>query len=386
MEKLKKLYFDPIAKLLKVPTHLLKSEAVNFTKKRSDPGAAPGIENREDINQPPRPGEIPVSCIYYSDSEFIEEHYDSVDDFLKSDNTVTDGYRWINVDGLNPYVINQLKEHYGLHTLAAEDTLNIPQRPKIEQYDKQTFIVIRMLRLKDDRIISEQVSLFHLGKTLITIQENVGDVWDPIRKRIKKTASRFRNLGNDYLLYALIDAIIDHIFPLLEDYGDLLDELELQVLQNPTPLLKEHIYQIRRELSNYWRMVVPTREMLYELYQDKGEIFDDSVTPFFGDVHDHAKQLLDAIDSYREMAKELSELYHATVSEKLNETMKVLTILASFFIPITFLAGVYGMNFKHIPELDWQYAYPTFWLICLIATIGMWWYLRRKGWIGKDSH
>ena len=384
MEKLKKLYFNSITKLLKAHANLLKSKAFDFAKKRSNPGAAPGIENHEDINKPPRTGEIPVSCIYYSKSEFIEKKYDNVDDFLKSENSMTDGYQWINIDGLNPYVINQLKKHYNLHTLAAEDTLNIPQRPKIEYYDRQIFIVIRMLRLKDDRIINEQVSLFHLGNTLITIQEAAGDIWDPVRKRMEKTTSRFRRLGNDYLLYALIDAIIDHVFPLLEDYGDLLDELELQILQNPTPPLKEHVHQIRRELSTYRRMVAPTREMLYELYQDKVEILDDSVIPFFGDIYDHSQQLLDAIDSYREMAKGLSELYHATMTEKLNETMKVLTTLASFFIPITFLAGVYGMNFTHIPELNWQYAYPTFWIICLITTLGMWWFLRRKGWIGND--
>ena len=187
-----------------------------------------------------------------------------------------------------------------------------------------------------------------------------------------------------YLLYALTDAIIDHIFPSLEDYGNILDELEQQTLENPTPALKQHIHRIRSELLIYRRIVAPTREMLYALYQDKEEIFNNAVTPFFGDVHDHAQQLLDAIDSYREMANGLSELYHATIAEKLNETMKVLTMLASFFIPITFFAGVYGMNFTHIPELDWPYAYPTFWIICVVATIGMWWYFRRKGWINKQ--
>ena len=384
MKTLKRLYFDPIAKLLKQPAHLLKPETFDFTKKHSTPGAAPGIESRKDIKQPPKPGEIPVSCIDYSSSKCSGTKYDSIDDFLKSEKTDFDGYRWINVDGLNPYVVNQLKEHYNLHTLAAEDTLNIPQRPKIETYDNHTFIVIRMLRLEGSCMINEQVSLFHIGNVLITLQENPGDVWDTVRKRMDKPKSRFRRLGNDYLLYALIDSIIDHIFPILEDFGDILDKLEVQVLEQPTPLLKQHIHQIRRELLIYRRMVMPTREMLHELHQDKEEIFDNSVTPFFGDVYDHAQQLVDTIDSYREVANGLHDLYHATITEKLNETMKVLTMLASFFVPITFLAGVYGMNFEHIPELDWPYAYPTFWAACLVVTIGMWWYLRRKGWIGKN--
>ena len=383
MEKLKELYFDPIARLLKKPVHLLKPETFDFTKKHSEPGAAPGIEDRKDIKKPPNPGEIPVSCICYSETELIEKKYDGIDDFLASKESSSDSYQWINVDGLNPYVVNRLKEHFNLHTLAAEDTLNVPQRPKVEYYEDHTFIVMRMLMLKNNRISNEQVSLFHFDKLLVTVQEASGDVWDKVRKRMSKPGSRFRKLGNDYLLYALTDAIIDHIFPSLEDYGDLLDELEQQVLKNPTTSLKQHIHRIRSELSIYRRIVAPTREMLYALYQDKEEIFDNAVAPFFGDVHDHAQQLLDAIDSYREMANGLSELYHATITEKLNETMKMLTMLASFFIPITFFAGVYGMNFKHIPELEWPYAYPTFWIICLVATIGMWCYFRRKGWMNK---
>jgi magnesium transporter len=383
MKTLKELYLDPIAKLLKSPVHLLDLKTFDFAKKHTEPGAAPGIENREDIEEPPRPGEIPVSCIRYSKSEFVEESYDSIDSFLESHTPDPDSYYWINVDGLNPYVINQLKKHYNLHTLAAEDTLNVPQRPKFEIYEGQLFIIVRMLVLKDKHIINEQVSLFHLGNVLITIQEASGDIWDKVRHRMSKPESRFRKLGNDYLLYALTDAIIDHVFPLLEDYGDLLDELELQVLSDPKPELKHRIHKIRREISLYRRIVAPTREVLFALYQNKGEIFHDAVTPFFGDVHDHAQQLLETIDNYREIANRLSELYHATMTEKLNETMKVLTTLASFFIPITFLAGVYGMNFTHIPELDWPYAYPTFWIICLAVTIGMWWYLKRKGWIGN---
>ena len=385
MENLKKLYFDPIAKLLQKPVHLLKAETFDFIRKRSEPGSAPGIESRKDIKKPPSPGEISVSCINYSESDLIEKNFDSIDDFLKSEKSSSGGYQWLNINGLNPYVVNQLKKRFNLHTLAAEDTLNIPQRPKIEDYEGHVFVVIRMLMLKNDRIINEQVSLFYTGKVLITIQEASGDVWDKVRIRMNKSGSRFRKLGNDYLLYALIDAIIDHIFPLLENYGDLLDELEQQVLKNPTPALKQHIHRIRRELSLYRRIVVPTREMLYILYQDKEEMFDDSIKPFFGDVHDHAQQLLEAIDSYREIANGINELYHATIAEKLNETMKVLTMLASFFIPITFLAGVYGMNFTHIPELDWLYAYPTFWFTCVGVTIGMWWYFRRKGWIGNSD-
>ena len=230
MVMFKKTYFDPIAKLLKNPVHLLRTETFDFAKKHSEPGAAPGIENRKDIKEPPSPGEIPVSCICYSDSELINKKYDHIDQFIASETSSTcTGHKWINIDGVNPYVINRLREHYNLHTLAAEDALNVPQRPKIEHYEGQLFTIMRMLMLKDNRLINEQVSIFYLGNALITIQEAPGDTWDKVRERMKRTKSRFRRLGNDYLLYALMDAIIDHIFPLLEDYGDLLDELKLQV-------------------------------------------------------------------------------------------------------------------------------------------------------------
>lgn len=383
MKKLKEFYLDPLATLLKNSVQLLKPEAFDFTKKHSDPGAAPGIEYRKDIKESPNPGEIGVSCIDYSESEFTEKTYDHIDDFLTSKTSNPTGYQWININGVNPYVINRLKEHYNLHTLAAEDALNIPQRPKVENYEGQVFIIIRMLMLENNQMTNEQISFFFLGNTLITVQENPGDTWGKIRKRIKKPGSRFRKLGNAYLLYALIDAIIDHIFPLLEKYGDILDELELQVLQNPKPAVQQHIHKIRSELSTYRRIVVPTREMLYKIHQDKEEAFDNSVTHFFGDVHDHAQQLLDTIESYREMSNGLNELYHTIATEKLNETMKLLTLMASFFIPLTFFAGIYGMNFKHMPELDWLYAYPTFWAICLTISGSMFWYFRRKGWIGN---
>ena len=200
---------------------------------------------------------------------------------------------------------------------------------------------------------------------------------------MKKPGSRFRSLGNDYLLYALIDAIIDHIFPLLENYGELLDELELKLMKDPKNELQQQIHQIRRELSFYRRIVVPAREVLYALHQDKEENFNDSVKPFFGDVYDHTRQLLDAIDSYREMASGLNDLYKSTVTDSLNETMKVLTVMASFFIPLTFLSSVYGMNFRHMPELHWVHGYPSFWIACILGTILMWWYFRYKGWMGK---
>jgi len=235
--------------------------------------------------------------------------------------------------------------------------------------------------LRNDELANEQVSLFHQRETLITIQEVQGDVWDSVRLRMKKSGSRFRKFGNDYLLYALLDAIIDHIFPLLENYSDTLVELENQTLEDPSPDLQKHIHRIKRELSVYRRVISPTREVIHNLYRDEEEQLIDAVKPFYRDVYDHAMQLMDTIDTYREMASSLHDFYMSAVSNRMNEVMKVLTVMASIFIPMTFLAGVYGMNFEHIPELSWTYSYPIFWVLCLLISGGLLIYFWKKRWL-----
>jgi magnesium transporter len=292
-------------------------------------------------------------------------------------------FRWVNVNGLHPHVVNQLREHYGFHTLAAEDVLRVPQRPKLETYDGHLFIIVRMLMRREDRLHSEQVSLFLFQDTILTFQEIPGDVWDPIRQRIQKAGSRFRFHDASYLLYALLDAVVDHCFPILEAYGEMLEELERRVMTDPTTEVQQGIHTVKRELASLRRVVWPMREVVNELQREETEGIATPVRTYMRDVYDHTIQLMDIVETHREMAGGLNDLYMSSVSNRMNEIMKVLTIMASFFIPITFVAGVYGMNFEVLPELHWKYSYAGFWTICLGMTTFLAVFFYRKRWIGR---
>jgi magnesium transporter len=189
-------------------------------------------------------------------------------------------------------------------------------------------------------------------------------------------------MGSAYLLYTLLDAVVDHTFPLLESYGDLLEEMEVAVIDDPKPDIQRQIHRIKRELVVLRRVLWPLREVVNELHRDETERIPKEVKTFMRDVYDHAVQVMEIIETYREQAGGLNDLYMSAVSNRMNEIMKVLTIMASFFIPITFVAGVYGMNFEHIPELAWKYGYPTFWIVCLSVISGLLIFFRRKGWLG----
>jgi magnesium transporter len=269
------------------------------------------------------------------------------------------------------------------HTLAAEDVLRVPQRPKLEPYEGHLFIVARMLSLQERTLIAEQVSFFVFENTLLTFQERTGDVWDPIRQRLQKAGSRLRTFETSYLLYALLDAVVDHCFPILENYGDQLEELEQAITANPSPQSQHRLHSLKRELAMLRRVIWPLREVLSALCRDDTEGISPSVKTYLRDVTDHTVQVMDIVESCREMAASLNDLYMSAVSNRMNEVMKVLTIMASFFIPITFVAGVYGMNFEQFPDLHWRYSYAVFWLVCLSITICLAIFFVRKGWIGR---
>jgi magnesium transporter len=286
------------------------------------------------------------------------------------------------VDGLHPHVVNHLRQEFKFHTLAAEDVLRVPQRPKLENYEGHLFIVTRTLGLQEKALTSEQVSFFLFENTLLTFQERAGDIWDPIRQRVQKPGSRLRTLDVSYLLYALLDAVVDHCFPILEHYGDRLEELELEVTDNPTPEVQRQLHGVKRELASLRRVIWPLREVLNALCREDTEGISPSVKMYLRDVADHTIQVMDIVDSCREMAASLNDLYMSAVSNRMNEVMKVLTIMASFFIPITFVAGVFGMNFERLPGLQWTYGYDMFWLVCACITLGLAVFFMRKGWIG----
>jgi magnesium transporter len=345
--------------------------------------APPGIDLNPEINKPPEAGVVSIVAIDYSIDRVEQQSFKNADQLIKSDKPDWATTRWIDIQGIHPYTISRIKNHYHLHTLAAEDALNIPQRQKVEDYDGSLFIILRMLQILDNNLSNEQVSFFYLENTVITQQETQGDIWEPIRERIARDGSRLRELGAPYLLYALIDAIIDHVFPILDNYFDLIDALEKEILIQPQKDTQMRIYNIKRDLAYLRQSLWPMRDISGELYKNELNILSPKVVPYFRDVQDHSLHAIEAVEMYLENAKGLQDLLMNANSNRMNEVMKALTIMASLFMPITFFAGLYGMNFEHIPELGWKYSYPVFLGVCAVTTISLLVYFKRKGWIGK---
>jgi len=357
-------------------------------KRTVTPGAPPGIEHRDDIDAPPPADRVLIRVIDYS-KETVETHTVAVGEletFLATPAPDWVRVRWINVDGLHPWVINQMRLAYGFHTLAAEDVLNVPQRPKLEPYDDHSFVVARMTLIGEHGLRAEQISFMLYDRLLITFQEERGDVFDPIRLRIDRPDSRLRKHGAGYLLYTLLDAIIDHGFPILEQFGDLLERMEDEVLLDPTPRMQKRIFQVKRQLVMLRRVFWPMREMVGELIRSEECKLSDFARTYMRDVYDHAVQVIDIIESYRETASGLNDLFMSAVSNRMNEVMKVLTIIATIFIPLSFIAGLYGMNFENMPELSHPWAYPVALTAMFAVASAMLVWFWRKGWIGSDDN
>jgi magnesium transporter len=326
---------------------------------------------------------VTSQCIEYGPDAIADLPIEDLDRFFQQAPMEGCAVRWLNIDGLHPHVIHQVQRAYGFHSLAAEDVLHVPQRPKVEAYEDHLFIVARMFRLDGDVLESEQVSFFLKPALLVTFQERAGDVWEPIRHRLAAPHTRLRTGDASYLLYSLLDAMVDHFFPILERYGDALDELERRLLEKPTPGLLRRLHEVRRELAVLRRVLWPTRELLRSLMYDESGLISDRTKTYLRDVHEHAIQIVEIIETFRDMVAGLTDLYMSVLSIRMNEIMKVLTIISTIFIPMTFLAGVYGMNFETFPELRWTWAYPAFWGVCTVIAIGMLIFFRRKGWIGN---
>ncbi|PXA03360.1 magnesium and cobalt transport protein CorA [Coraliomargarita sinensis] len=348
---------------------------------RAEPGAAPGIEQY--LQAEDSSFTVSVSIIDYGEGYTEHHEFENIDDALHHPKPEKPHVRWININGLKPSAVDTVCKQYGFHTLSAEDVINTYQRPKLEVFDDHYFVVARQIQLVEDRLKNEQISFFLTRDTLISFQEVEGDVFDPVRRRLENKTGRFRIYKTDYLFYALLDSIVDHLFPLLEGYGAALEDLEYEILQNPVPELQQQLFAVKRDLSLLRRALWPLREVVDQLYRDESDIIHRDLKSFYRDVQDHSIQVIDLLETCRETASSLSDLYQSAVGNKMNETMKVLTIMASFFIPITFVAGVYGMNFEHIPELSWPYAYAAFWSVCISITAALAVYFWRKGWIGK---
>jgi magnesium transporter len=357
--------------------------------RQGKPGDAPGVEYDEIRKLPSEDIPVYVSCIDYSPEQTLFQDIDDLDNFLVHHRPEWSVVRWINIDGLsNMEVIHALAAKYQLHPLAIEDLLHIPERPKVEsiggsdsELQTRLFIIARMLQIHDGQLQNEQISIFLGHKTVLTFQESHGDVWDPIRKRIRTKGSRLRQNDASFLVYTLLDALVDHCFPILEHYGDRLEELEDLVLSDPQRSTISAIHTIKREVLLLRRAAWPMREVILFLQREPHECMGDVARVYMRDIYDHIVQIIDIIETYRELANDLTETYMSSVSNRMSEVMKVLTIIGTIFIPLTFLAGVYGMNFHYFPELDASWGYPAFWAVCLVLSVSMLFVFRRRGWL-----
>jgi magnesium transporter len=352
------------------------------------PGAGAGIEPQDYASLPSAGGKALVSCIDYGPDLFRREDVTDLDAFLAQHRPPECAVRWINVDGLADLkVIEALARKYHIHPLAVEDVLHVPQRPKLDafeargEYQARLFLVVRMLRLEQGKLTAEQVSLVLGHHTVLTFQEDPGDAWDPIRQRLEAKGSRLRQQDASFLVYTLLDAVVDHCFPILERYGDRLEELEELLLESPDTEAIHEVHRIKRELLTMRHAIWPMRDVIAGMLRETNECLGETTRLYLRDVNDHVAQIIDVVEAYREIVRGLVETYMTAVSLRTNEVMKVLTIVGTIFIPLTFLAGVYGMNFHFMPELGKQWGYPAFWVISVAIAVGMVVWFRRRGWL-----
>ncbi len=325
---------------------------------------------------------LKITVMDYDEAHFQEKEIKTIEEcFLFKDKpTVT----WINIDGLHQVeIIEKLGECYGLHPLVLEDILNTDQRPKMEDYGEYLYIVLRMLNYNDksSEIESEQVSLILGSNFVISFQETEGDVFDPIRERIRNGKGRIRKMGADYLTYALLDAIVDNYFIILEKLGEKIEFLEEELVTRPTSETLQTIHYLKREMIFLRKAVWPLREVISGLERGEPPLVKGTTRIYLRDVYDHTIQVIDSIETFRDMVSGMLDIYLSSVSNRLNSVMKVLTIIATIFMPLTFLAGIYGMNFKHMPELEWRWGYPFLWLVMGGIGVFMLLYFRKKKWL-----
>jgi magnesium transporter len=291
---------------------------------------------------------------------------------------------WIDIGGIHkPEIVEAFGKRLNLHPLLLEDVVNTEQRPKLDDYGTYGYVVLKMLYADERReeIQIEQVSLIFNQQFLLTFQENGGDVFEPIRDRLRAGKGRIRQAGVDYLLYSLVDAIVDRYFGVLETLGEKVEVLQDSVLADPKPELLRDIHTVRRELLFLRRAIWPIREVLSALERLESPLVRDTTKPFFRDVYDHAIQIMDTIETLREMVSSMLDIYLSSVSYRLNAVMKVLTVITTIFMPLTFIVGIYGMNFEHMPELHWPWGYPVVLVIMTVIAIGMLVLFRRKRWL-----
>jgi magnesium transporter len=350
-----------------------------FYKSSRKAGLSPGslIHIGEERTEKPK-----ITLIDYDNDNYQERVVENVEECFpfKDYPTVT----WINVDGIHQVdIIEKLGMHFGLHPLVMEDIVHTTQRPKMEDYDSYIYIVLKMLWFNNDDtdVKAEQVSIILGDNFVLSFQELEGDTFNFVRERIRTGKGRIRQMGADYLAYALLDSIVDNYFIIIEKFGEIIEDLEEELVENPEPGTLQNIHDLKKEMIFLRKSVWPLREVISGLERSESHLIKDTTFVFLKDVYDHTIQVADAIETYRDILSGILDVYLSSVSNKMNEVMKTLTIIATIFIPLTFLAGIYGMNFSYMPELGWKWGYPAVWVINITICISMYAYFRRKNWL-----
>jgi magnesium transporter len=323
-----------------------------------------------------------ITLIDYDAEAMTERHVDRIEETYPFRDTATG--TWINIDGLHDMApIQAIGQHFGIHPLTLEDIVNTGQRPKFETFDDYLYVVLKMLSFDpaSGDIHAEQVSLVLGHNVLFSFQEKPGDVFEMVRERLRRGKGRIRQTGCDYLAYTLIDAVVDHYYGVLEQIAEEAEAIEQSLLESPENVMVRRLHHLKRELIVLRKQVWPLRELLAALIRGESALIRDTTVVFLRDVYDHAVQVIDTVESLRDVLSGLLDLYLSTLSHRMNEVMKVLTIMATLFIPLTFIAGIYGMNFKYMPELEWRWGYAAFWGLIVILAAAMVAFFRKRRWL-----
>jgi magnesium transporter len=325
---------------------------------------------------------VRINILDYDENQFEEKEAKNIEECFpfKDKPTIT----WINIDGLHQVdIIEKIGKKFDLHPLLLEDILNTEQRPKIEDFETYIYIVLKMLLYdeKTNEINSEQVSIIFGQNFVISFQEKEVDVFNPLREIIRTGKGRIRKMKADYLAYSLIDAIVDGYFLILEKLGENIEDVEEIMMANPSPETLKAIHKLKRRMISLRKSVWPLREVVSALERSESSLIHDQTRIYLKDVYDHTIQVIDTVETHRDMLSGMLDVYLSSISNKLNEIMKVLTMIATIFIPLTFIVGVYGMNFEFMPGLKWYWGYPAIWGVMLMIVISMLLFFRKKKWI-----
>jgi len=323
-----------------------------------------------------------ISVVNYNKSTLKKHIVKSIEELLpyKTTDTIT----WVIVDGLKDVsIIDAIGQHFDIHALVLEDILNTHQRPKFEEFNDYLYIVVKAISLgnKEFNVVYEQISLLILNNFVFTFMEKPDGLFSPILNRLDNDKSQLRNLGADYLAYIIMDTVVDEYFVLQDAFDELIESVEDKLLSDPSSQTLATIQKIKRELIFLRRTISPLRELLAAIQRSESPLLNEKTRRYFGDIYDHAIRIIEAIESYRDLIAGMLDIYLSSVSNKMNETMKVLTVFASIFIPLTFIAGVYGMNFEYMPELKWRWGYPALWVIFIGVSVFLLRFFKKKKWL-----